>query len=334
MDTAARMYDAYPIALQPRTQRFEFFQDVVDRVFCPMHIQPGALCGQAFAGTVDVADLNRVRLAHVATSACTVKRRAEDIARLAIPGYLVKFQLAGRAVWTQRGREVHLRPGDFVICSTAEPYSLRFLEDYSMPVLALSEERMRDLAPDPDQFLGVRMRGEDPDCGLLCNFVAQVVARMSQLRDPMLARAEVTILDLLGTILAARAQPKLMSTTQQLQRIKVFVQKHLRDNRLSPAMIAAAFDISVRYVHALFREEPMTIGRYIRTLRLDGCRRALENDHSDTASLTELALHWGFYDLSHMSRCFREEFDLTPREFRERARAAQVIACAALPRRR
>ena len=33
-------------------------------------------------------------------------------------------------------------------------------------------------------------------------------------------------------------------------------------------------------------------------------------------SLTDIALDCGFYDLSHLSRCFREEFGQTPREFR------------------
>ena len=56
----------------------------------------------------------------------------------------------------------------------------------------------------------------------------------------------------------------------------------------------------------------MTIGRYFRTLRLQGCRPALEQGHAPGCSFTELALSWGFYDLSHMTRAFRAEFGLTP----------------------
>lgn len=316
------MYDTYSTATLPQPQRFEFFRDVVDRVFCPMQIEPNAPAERAFAGNVAVRDLRSVRLAHVATSACAVRRRSQDIARLTHPGYLVKFQLAGQSLWMQRGREVHLRPGDFVVCSTTEPYSLRFLEDYSMPVLALSEPQMRHLVPNPDQFLGVRMDGNDADCGLLSSFIGQVVARMSRMAEPMLLKVEANILDLLGAVLTARASARNLPPETQRERIKNYIEQHLKDHRLGPASIAADLSISVRYVHSLFKDEPLTIGQFIRALRVRACRADLES-LSPPSSLTEVALKWGFYDLSHMSRCFRDEYRISPKEIRA-ARAART----------
>lgn len=312
------MFDTYSTAALPTTQRFEYFRGIVDQVFCPMQIQPNTR-GVPFTGTVSVTDLHSLRLAHVATTACAVKRRGEDIARLTEAQYLVKFQLAGQSLWMQRGSEVHLRPGDFVICSTAEPYSLRFLEDYSMPVLALSEQTMRHLVSNPDQFLGVRMDGSEADCGLLSSFVQQVVARMGKMAEPLLMRVEANILDLLGAVLTSRATMKAVGPGEQLKRIKSSVLQHLADRRLSPALVAAELGISVRYVHSLFKDEPLTLGQYIRSLRARHCRADLESNSAAAASLTEFALKWGFYDLSHMSRCFREEFQTTPKEIRMRA---------------
>jgi AraC-like DNA-binding protein len=316
--------DTYSITTQPQNDRFEFFRGVVDSVFCPMQIQPNAPAARTFTGTVTVRELRTIKLAHVATSACAVRRRSQDIARLSDSGYLVKFQLAGQSLWLQRGREVHLRPGDFVICSTTEPYSLRFLEDYSMPVLALSDEQMKNLVPNPDQFLGVRMDGGDADCGLLSSFVQQVVARMGQMAEPLLMRVEANILDLLGAVLSTRAASKLKSPEEQRRRIKAYIDQHLKDHRLSPAQIAAELDISVRYAHSLFKNESLTIGQYIRCVRARACREELEREPPGCSSLTELALKWGYYDLSHMSRSFREEFRVSPKEIRARARATPL----------
>jgi AraC family transcriptional regulator, positive regulator of tynA and feaB len=308
------MYDAYSLTTQPPKDRFEFFRGVVEEIFYPMGIQPGGPAHQPFGGNVSVGRLRDTLLAHIATSPCIVRRRPEDIARDGTTTYLVKFQMKGQSVWTQRGRDVHLRPGDFAICSAVEPYTLRLLESYSMPVLGLSSQAMEDLVCDPEQFLGVRMNGTDPDCGLLSSFVAQVAARMNQLTQPLRETAETSILHLLGAVLTARARKKSQSAAQLLQAIKVYVHKHLADQRLGPAMIAAELRISPRYVHTLFRDEPMTLGHYIRASRLQACREALENDPSRVASLTNLALSLGFYDLSHMSRGFREEFKTTPKE--------------------
>jgi AraC-like DNA-binding protein len=196
---------------------------------------------------------------------------------------------------------------------------LRFLEDYSMPVLALTEQTMRHLVPNPDQFLGIRMDGADADCGLLSSFVQQVVARMGKMAEPLLMRVEANILDLLGAVLSVRAAAKAVGPEDQLKRIKTFIQQHLQDHTLGPVSVAAEFGISVRYVHSLFKDEPLTIGQYIRSLRARACRLELESETCAGASLTDVALKWGFYDLSHMSRCFREEFRTSPKEIRASA---------------
>jgi AraC-like DNA-binding protein len=311
------VHQSFAIATVPQGRRFDYFQSVVDQVFCPMQVQPKGVSTQAFRGCVEATTLGRVRLARVATSPITVRRGGGDVGRITEAPYLVKFQLKGESFWTQRGREVNLRPGDFVISSMAEPYSLVFREDYEMPVLGLSPATMRHLTPDPDRFLGVRMAGEDADCGLLSSFIAQVVTRMSRLREPMISRVEANILDLLGGVLSARSGSGALSAEQQLGQIKAYIEAHLHDRRLGPSMIAAAFSISTRQLHSLFEAEPTSVGRYIRGLRLNACRRLLlERTAGSTRSLTDIALECGFYDLSHMSRCFRDQFGVTPREFR------------------
>jgi AraC-like DNA-binding protein len=212
-------------------------------------------------------------------------------------------------------------PGDFIICSTAEPYALEIRGDYEMPVLVVARSTMRCLSTDPDRFLGVCMPGEDADCGLLSSLVGQVAARMQRLPKLVVHRVGASVLDLLGAVLSARSPTKTLSREQLLAQIQVYVQEHLHDRQLGPAMIAAAFGISTRMVHLVFEPEPMTLGRYIRALRVAACRRALEGPESERASLTEVALQYGFYDLSHMTRCFRQEHGEAPRRFLLRNRS-------------
>jgi AraC-like DNA-binding protein len=306
------MYQSYPIAARLPHERFDVFRQIVDNVFCPMQIEVDRAARGSFEATIEAADLGNVHVVRVSTTPVAVRRRAQDIARIDDPPYLVKFQLKGESFWSQRGREVHAREGDFIICSTAEPYSLTFRGPYEMPVLVVPQSVMRRLTPDPDRFLGVRMSGEDADCGLLSSFVGQVVARMNKLPEQMARRLEGNVLDLLGGVLAARAHRRSMTRSQQVAQIKAYIADHLRDHRLTPAVIAHAFSVSTRHVHALFEPEGISVGRYIRSLRVAGCRRTLENTVSAQWSLTDIALSWGFYDLSHMTRCFREEFGAPP----------------------
>jgi AraC-like DNA-binding protein len=288
---------------------------MLDDMFCPMDVDAHRVVRESFSGRIDAVELGQVRLVRVATSAINVRRRPEHIAQIAAPPYLVKFPIKGDCLWTQRGRQVHARPGDFLICSTAEPYTLTFPGEYEMPVMVVPNAVMRRLTPDPEQFLGQRMGAEDADCGLLSNFVAQVVARMERLSNPMVNRIESNVLDLLGAVLTARARTGPLSREQMLAQIKVYIHEHLHHRNLGPLTVAAAFGVSTRTVHMLFESQPLTIGRYIRARRVEACRRTLETEGFSRVSLTDVALQWGFYDLSHMTRCFREEYGEPPRRF-------------------
>jgi len=308
--------DLISTAAIPERQRFEYFHSIVNSVFCPMHVHPQAGSGDPFRASVKTEQFGSVCMARIVTSPCVVRRLSGDIARASEARYLVKFQLKGESVWSQRNRTVHLRSGDFVIASTAEPYSLVMRDDYEMPVLSLSAQTMQNLTPDPSRFLGVRMAREDADCGLLSSFIEQVIARMGLLKEPMISRVEANILDLLGGVLSARDRETGISPAQQLSQIKAYIEKHLHDRRLDPETIASAFGVSTRYLHSLFESEPLSVGRYVRLLRVHACRALLvERSRGHDRSLTDVALECGFYDLSHMTRCFREQFGTTPRDF-------------------
>ena len=312
------MYESFPVAAVPKAERYDYFVSVVDQLFCPMETEPLG-DPRDFQGRIDASAFGQVQLACVETSPVLVQRRTRDIGRLTTAPYLIKFQLEGEAHWSQRGKDVHLRPGDFVICSTAEPYSLRFDGPYRMPVLALAEGTMRRLTPHPDRFLGERMPGDDACCGLLSSFVADVVRSMAALPAPMVERVETNILDLLGGVLSARAggnEIERVPSADLIRRMKGFVRDNLRNRRLGPAMVAGAFGVSTRYVHKLFASEAETLARYVRSQRLEASRRMLSDPSFSQMSITDIALYWGFYDLSHMTRSFRGAFGVSPRDYR------------------
>lgn len=310
------MHQAYPLTVVPARERFEYFSSVIEELFCPMRCEPHG-DRDGFSARLENADLGNVGLARVSTTPVTVTRRFVDVAGIAEPPYLVKFQLRGECRWSQRGREVHLRPGDFVIASTAEPYRLEFIGPYDMPVLTVPRNVMRELTSDPERFLGWRMPAEDASCGLLSSFVANLVPRLARLPKPMAEKAESNLLDLLGGVLNAHGAAAVARTReQQVGQIKRFVGRSLRERNLGPDMVARAFGVSTRYVHKLFAGEELTLNRYIRAERLEACRRMLADPAHADLSITEIALHWGFYDLPHMSRCFRESFGVAPKEYR------------------
>ncbi|MFJ4923763.1 helix-turn-helix domain-containing protein [Streptomyces sp. NPDC088725] len=104
-----------------------------------------------------------------------------------------------------------------------------------------------------------------------------------------------------------------------LLRVRAFVQRHLHDPGLSPAIIAAAHNISVSYLHRLFRGHDSTVAAWIRGQRLEHARRDLADRTLRTVPVHRIAARWGFPGHATFTRAFRATYGLPPRDYRHQA---------------
>ena len=99
-------------------------------------------------------------------------------------------------------------------------------------------------------------------------------------------------------------------------RIRAFIDAHLGDPELTPAAVAAAHHISLRYLHKLFEPEPQGVAGMIRQRRLERCRHDLLDPSQADRPVAGIAARWGFSSAAHFSRVFRDVYGLPPAEFR------------------
>jgi AraC-like DNA-binding protein len=102
-----------------------------------------------------------------------------------------------------------------------------------------------------------------------------------------------------------------------LWRVRAFVEERLGDPDLSPAVVAAANGVSVRYLHRLFESEEATVAGWIRRRRLERCRRDLLDPALQGWSVRAIGARWGLIDAQHFSRVFRATYGLPPAEYRQ-----------------
>jgi len=316
------MHQVVPIASEAPQHRFDCFSSAVNQTFCPMSFETGKSTRHAFEAELSICRMSELSLSVIGSSPLDVYRRKRDIAQASDAWYLVKFQLEGEALIRQRDREAHLRPGDFVLCSTAEPYSLHFPTSYKEAVLAVPQARLRGLVRSPDAFLGCRMAAEEPVNGLLSQFVASLSQRLDNLDAAVAQRLEANVLDLLVTALQFGGERR--STTQEassahLFSARNFIRLHLADPELNPDRIARAEGISTRYLHMLFKQVGESVSRHIQLQRLEACRQYLERPDLNSLSVSDIAFRWGFNDSSHFNRLFKAEYGITPRSYRQQS---------------
>jgi AraC-like DNA-binding protein len=99
-------------------------------------------------------------------------------------------------------------------------------------------------------------------------------------------------------------------------RITWYLHRHLRDPALGPAQIAAAHNVSVRYLYKLFADHHRSLEQWLITERLKGAARQLNDPASKHLPIAVIAASWGFDDATHFTRRFRQSYGMSPREWR------------------
>lgn len=127
--------------------------------------------------------------------------------------------------------------------------------------------------------------------------------------DNMAAAAEIiTLVHLLSSEVSEG-----ISVALKAQR---FIEGNFR-SELSTGTIAAACDISVPYLHKLFRNALNTTpGEYLLSCRIGAARDLLINTD---LPLQEIAYRCGFNSQSYFSDCFKKNVGVSPRDFRKNA---------------
>ncbi|MFI6621811.1 helix-turn-helix domain-containing protein [Streptomyces sp. NPDC050528] len=114
---------------------------------------------------------------------------------------------------------------------------------------------------------------------------------------------------------AARTAEAGEHTNVVLAAARRFVDEHLADPNLAPALIAQELHISLRSLHRAFEDTDDSVMVYVRRQRL---RRARVELLTPGARVAGVAARWRFSDTSHFIRHFKAAYGSTPTAFIEK----------------
>ncbi|MEU4096365.1 helix-turn-helix domain-containing protein [Streptomyces sp. NPDC026673] len=307
----------------PSHQRAEYWSDAVRRSFARLEVRPHG--GGAVRGSLRWASIGAIHVGHIEASPQRLARTRGIIANDRSAALIVSLQEVGSSVAVQDGREALQSAGDLVLLDTRRPYVRDFHGDMHQNAAAIPRE-MLDV---PDSYLALATGRAYPAAHCIGGILASWVSRLAMAAEletcPPGSRRylECAMIDLLTALVAHEARltadgiPSAEETL--LLHIRAYIRAHLDRPELDPATIAAAHHISVRYLHKLFHGEGMTVGRWIRHLRLEACRDDLSRPDLAGLTVAAIAQRRGFASSSHFSRMFRAAYGVSPVEWRRRA---------------
>ena len=245
--------------------------------------------------------------------------RTMDMVRASDEGYLkIVAPLRGRAGVEQLGRQAWVSPGAWTIYDTTADYLIANPERVEHLIVMVPKAQLAGQGLRLDTLMARPVGGATGIARVALTTMRSTFEELPNMSaDAARGAGElVTQLVRLSLIELAGQHTPLTQREALKDRIRHHVALHLRDPDFSVDQIATALNCSKRHLYNAFADEPDTLASYIQHLRLDACLRALQQVGPAARPITDIALHWGFNNLSHFSRVFRERTGQSPSEFR------------------
>jgi AraC-like DNA-binding protein len=300
-------------------RRLAVWQDIVCDTFVGLDCRSDH--NETFWGTVAQSRIGPATFTRVDSCAQNVLRTPSRIARASEDFVLVALGTHGVNGVFQDGREAIVSAGEFVIYDTNRPYELRFNDNFSQTILQVPRKLLHQRVGSFDALTATTFSSDRPLQRLVYDFLIQVSQTVDRVDPATGGRLLDQALDLVALAFAERQQDRPIEQSFHrsalLYRLKNYVLSHLRDPDLSMSRAAASLGISVRYASDLMAAEQLSFRSYVQAQRLDRCRRDLADPALGARHISDIAFSWGFNDLAHFSRIFRQKFGASPREWRE-----------------
>lgn len=303
-------------------ERWAYWADMV----CETYVRLGCdgSGGRNFAGEIRRTRLGRSRISWAAADAHTLIRSRRHIALAGENDMLVSVQLGGETGLSQDGRDVHLVTGDFALYDASRQYRLHFPNRIRQLVLQVPRDELVARLGRPEAYCARAVRRKSGFARLLVAYLSASRTVVDSVSPSQRLEIERHTLDLLSWGLSRATG--LPSTNPELSdarylallQVKQQIDQCLRDPGLNIQQVARAIGRSARDINRLLAEEGPSFSTYVRDRRLNRCRQDLDDPAHRHRSISQIAYFWGFNDAAYFSRAFRNKYQTSPREYRNR----------------
>jgi AraC-like DNA-binding protein len=308
-------------AMVPASERLEFWLEASVDAYLPVQVQSASK--EHFAARMWGYELEEsLCLFKIAAEANTMIRTSRAIASCDPECLHLSVVLRGRLDASQEGRTGTAHAGDVISYETSHPVVFRADQPFESLIVRVPRKM---LGRDAAHIANSTARGISGSEGFPRAAVAFFRSLAGGLEDGTVSAGDAAntadcVLDLVRGLYTVRGdgneQYPLRSRAEILLNIQAYIEANLGDPDLDPERIARASFISTRYLHKLFASEGTSVGQWIRTARLERCRRDLLDPALAHQTIISIASRWGLPSPQHFSRLFRSAYGCSPSELR------------------
>jgi AraC-like DNA-binding protein len=303
----------------PGRNAFAFWQDVICDTF--IHLDCVSTRSRSFKGSVHTRPLGDLFLSSMESDPIDLRRTPARISAARDEYCLIVVQGRGRTLAEQDGRQAILETGDLAVFDSVRPYFAALQAGFHHFVLKVPRDAVRRRLGPIEAVTATPISGSSGIGKIASTFVRGLDSELGTLDECASQRLAEASVDLIAAALA-EVIPSGRHTVSSiriahLMRAKSFIAGNIHRYDLAPEHVASAIGVSERYLRSLFAADGTSLGRHIWSSRIERCRVSLADPSQAHRAISEIAFAWGFNDMSHFSRLFRDRTGMSPRAYRE-----------------
>lgn len=301
-------------------ERFDYWHEVACQHIVGHTSTPESK--DTFAAEIETGLFDDIELVSFSNSPMRVARTKRHIALSTSDELFICRQTSGLLTINQDGRSVTLGTGDMSLLDPLLPYTANFSGNSRLLVVKIPRGALKTRIGNPRFTTAAMMKPSEPINRWLSSNLAMLPSMVGRWPGPSEALVKVQMLDLIAASLllglrGSLSLNKSSSRFEALLRLKAAIDTLLVDPHLSAANVAGRAGMSVRYANELLAEDKTSIRRLVLSMRLTRCRAALDDALQTHRTISDIARAWGFRDMTHFGRCFRNTYGLLPSDYRK-----------------
>ncbi len=304
----------------PVHERRDWLHEFINQEYAKVEITPPAINDNLF-NEVTIYPWKDLRLSSVRSNEIELKRKTQEPNLYTQDAYFLVILVSGNYRLQQNGKEIFLQPGDMSIYDATLAHKISCSKKFSKLIISIPRSILRDRVSGAEHCTAIRIPGNSGTGAIATNFIHSTLNQTNQLAIPEFYALSDYSLDLL-TLALATIRPEKFNLSNShsliLNRIKIYIEAHLSNSDINPTMVANDIGLSSRYINTLFQKEETSLMRFIWRRRLENCRNDLLSPINNGNRISDIAFRWGFNDLSHFSRVFKQQYDLSPKDYRHK----------------
>lgn len=294
---------------------FGYWREVIGDAYFNLQLTfPSA---DLFTGELDTWNLENISLSRLESSALRY-RRLRQHCQEEDRQILVTVPLQSEVEFTQLGRHLRCKPGQFLLEYSDEPYEFSYGASNALWVLKVPEAVLQARLGNASRYCAREYESSEGVGRMFSEYIQLLATHCGKQDAKTMSLMGTQIIDLLALSLSQSGD----SSSSQLSsvraahcvRVEAHIRSHLFDSKLSPQRIADACGISLRYLHTVVSGEGKTVSEMIRVRRLHAAYEQL-SVAVPLMSIAQVAYACGFGDHAQFCRQFRQHYGLTPSDF-------------------